>query len=539
MITCLLVSATDDRGSPARSELLLEGDTIELGRDASCHIQLPDHRVSLRHATIEREADGRLHIRARADALLIVDAEVSGAAELVPGTRIDIGPYRLVAGPPSGNVHLVLELFLPPAAGGPAEEDGQPLPARVAFPGIGKCRLGLWLGAAILIAYAVLVGALRLSSAFETWQARLPITLAGFLSPAPLASGHAVIGSTCSSCHKSAFRGVADGTCTECHAGTALHLAADSPKAGGIQAATCKSCHSVHQSKAEATGHGSGPCMHCHAGREGGLAKVRGFDDSHPPFHLSVPAGRETLRVSTDNERLPAERSGLKFSHRIHLDKGGVSTPDGDTVLTCTHCHVLAESGNRFAPMAMEKTCQQSRCHKLRFEEPARGVVPHGSVRAVLDRLRLAHAAELVADPAQCGRAGKGGPAPGQLFDCAYERARRQGEAGLFRTDGDNLECALCHEISPAPDADAPWRVTPVRIDHDWQPKAVFSHARHGTLDCADCHDKDGSQASGDISFPGIGKCRECHAGEGGGKDKVASRCASCHRFHRVAKPAS
>lgn len=538
MITCLLVTTAIESGLPVRGELLLEGDAIEIGRDAACQIHLADHRVSLRHAVIAREPDGRLHIRAHAGALLLADSAVAGSAVLEPGTRIEIGPYRLDVGPPAGRADLVLDLLLP-AAAEPAVTAGG---TAMAAPPISKRRLGLGLAAAILLACGILMVALRLFPAFEEWQAGLPVTLAGFLNPAPFSPGHGLFGATCSTCHEKAFRGVADSACTECHAGTALHLAADAPRAAAMPSTLCKDCHPVHQGKAEAAGHGDGPCLRCHAGQEGDVAKARDFGDDHPPFRLSVPAGRETLRASIEDGRLPAERSGLTFSHRVHLDEEGVSTPDGDTVLTCAHCHVLAEAGKRFKPMTKEKTCQQSRCHTLRFEEPARGIVPHGTVRAVLDRLRLAHAAELAGDPAlaaaQCAKAGKSGRGAGALLDCAYERARRQAAATLFRTDGDNLECALCHEISSAPNADAPWKIMPVRIDHDWQPKAEFSHARHGTLDCADCHDKAGSESSGDISFPRIGKCRECHAGAGGGTGKVASPCATCHRFHRVARSA-
>ncbi|MCA1749178.1 MAG: cytochrome c3 family protein, partial [Sphingomonadales bacterium] len=36
-----------------------------------------------------------------------------------------------------------------------------------------------------------------------------------------------------------------------------------------------------------------------------------------------------------------------------------------------------------------------------------------------------------------------------------------------------------------------------------------------------------------DLLLPGIATCRECHAGENGGGERVASSCALCHSYHQ------
>jgi hypothetical protein len=124
------------------------------------------------------------------------------------------------------------------------------------------------------------------------------------------------------------------------------------------------------------------------------------------------------------------------------------------------------------------------------------------------------------------------------MLDCADELARKHAGATLFNTESKQPECALCHEIISTGDAELPWKVARVRTRHDWQ-RADFNHARHGTMACSDCHDKQDSKLAEDISMPRIEKCRECHAGSAGASNKIRSDCESCHRFHRAPRQPS
>ena len=377
MISCLLIQvARNDTGLPlASSEVRIAGDAIELGRGAACQIYLPDHRVSLLHATIRRAEDGSLHLEAAPEALISVNGFVERAAELRPGTQVGIGPYLLGVRPSAEAFDLILSLE---TAEAPAESPEAPgrTPVTLSALGLSTRRLGLGLAAFILLAFFVLPMLPLASPPIDKWQAGLPVRLTESVNPGPLSAGHAVSGMKCSACHQRAFRGVTDAACTKCHERVSAHLSAHSQHADRLGETRCTHCHASHEGKADAIRDGSSRCVGCHKRVEGTVAEARDFGSSHPPFHLTVPAGRKVLRVREDEKKMPPEKAGLKFSHQVHLDKEGVSSPDGRTVLNCRDCHKLEESGMHFAPMEMEMTCQQSRCHRLRFADPMAFMTP-------------------------------------------------------------------------------------------------------------------------------------------------------------------
>jgi hypothetical protein len=66
-----------------------------------------------------------------------------------------------------------------------------------------------------------------------------------------------------------------------------------------------------------------------------------------------------------------------------------------------------------------------------------------------------------------------------------------------------------------------------------WYADARFTHARHTTVKCEDCHDgAPKSTQSSDVLIPGIDNCRTCHGGAKA-KDKVATTCIACHDYHQ------
>jgi predicted CXXCH cytochrome family protein len=64
-----------------------------------------------------------------------------------------------------------------------------------------------------------------------------------------------------------------------------------------------------------------------------------------------------------------------------------------------------------------------------------------------------------------------------------------------------------------------------------WYTGANFTHAKHATAKCEDCHRARESKKSADLLIPGIENCRGCHAGAYA-KDKVATTCIACHEYH-------
>lgn len=539
MISCLLIRVThDQRGLPASSKVRIAGESIEIGRGTACQIHLPDPRVGLLHATVRRSEDGALWIRSADDALISINGCAEQVAMLGPGMRIGIGPYLITVGPATADVDLSLSVGMPESLADGLSVNGA-APLTLSDLGLSTRKLGLGLAALILLAFLVLPMLPRLSATFDVWQAKLPVTLTESLSPGALSTGHGVFGQQCSACHEQAFQAVTDSACSKCHEQTALHLAADDVHEGAFRDLRCADCHPAHQGKMNAMGSGMAQCVNCHRKQDTSVANFKDFGSAHPGFQLTLPVGGELKRFRQNENKTPPEESGLKFSHKAHLVKNGISTPEGITVLTCRSCHKLEESGIHFAPMKMEMTCQQSRCHKLRATEPVAGAIPHGSEREAMNKLRNFYTNWLADAPAnmkECGTLEKTGNIVKRTLDCADMLARKHAAATLFRSTGEKLQCPLCHEITETDRKDVPWKVTPPRLNRDWQPRATFTHAKHETMNCADCHDKANSQSSEDHSFPRIEKCRECHTGMNSQAGKIKSNCESCHRFHRIAK---
>ncbi|EKD98696.1 MAG: hypothetical protein ACD_23C00306G0001, partial [uncultured bacterium] len=307
----------------------------------------------------------------------------------------------------------------------------------------------------------------------------------------------------------------------------------------------CTDCHLDHRGKAALVLHDSSGCVTCHGNLKRKdastkMANVHDFGTDHPSFHITLQDGKNVTRIRQDEKGKLIEKSRLKYSHQVHLDKKGVSSPLGRTVMTCGDCHQMDEAGTHFAPMTMQKTCQQSRCHELYFTEPVEGIAPHGSEREAMNKVREFYTKWLIDSPARnmagCAPAGGGSNAAKRTLACAHDLAQKYAAATLFKKEGEDIECGVCHEIEPTGDDLVPWKVAPLYITRDWQPGVEFAHSKHGTVNCTECHDKMNSKTSADIAMPTIEKCRECHVGNRSVKGKIKSSCDSCHRFHKGAK---
>lgn len=549
MISCLLIQVSrNPQGLPVSKESTVIGESIQIGRSAPCKIHLLDHRVGLLHATVKRSEDGTLYIEGEKDATINIDGFIEQSAALSPGARVGIGPYLLVVEPkPDGHdIALSVEMI------GPLPEQDEAkkcrtVPVTLAALGLSKRKLGFGLAAFIFFTFLLLPLLPSVSSAFDKWQATLPITVTESWSPGPLSDGHSVFGAKCSTCHQRAFRPVPDEACVGCHKQVVRHLAKDDLHAATFKNVRCTDCHQDHRGETRLVPYDSSRCVACHGNIKSKnpgttLANVHNFEASHPPFRITLPDGENVIRARQDEKEKLVEKSGLKYSHQVHLNKKGVSSPEGDTVMTCKDCHKIDEAGRHFAPMTMQ-TCQQSRCHTLRFTDPVEGIVPHGSEREVMNRLREFYAKWLIDSPANnmaaCKHAGGAGNSAKRILDCADELARENAATTLFRENGKALVCVLCHEIKPTGENDIPWKIVPLHINRDYQPGAVFSHSRHDTVNCTECHDKVNSKTSAEIAIPAIEKCRECHAGDHSAKGKIRSSCDSCHQFHRGVKKAN
>lgn len=403
-------------------------------------------------------------------------------------------------------------------------------------------RLGFLLAFVILLAF--LAGTLvRISVSLETWQAQLPVNLTGMLSPGAVSPAHQRFEARCSTCHQAAFTAVGDAACVACHKAVGTHHNKPGMVGTTSPEPPCIACHVAHRNKAAVVDTASTPCLECHAHEEARVAANRDFGTAHALFRLTLSDGKQQTWWREDSATPLREQSGLKFSHAAHLKEGGVSSPEGQTILGCISCHRTDDAGRGFSPPQMEVSCQQSGCHRARFAEPMHGVVPHVPAREVLGRMRTFFAARLADDFSEfrqrCGGAGQATNPGRRLLDCASDIALDAAARSVFKPAGDDPGCALCHDVMETGQRDIPWKIEPVRWNARWHASANFPHARHSTINCGDCHSKRRSKEAADVSIPGIAKCRECHAGMARTQGSLATGCADCHAFHRHAALAS
>jgi hypothetical protein len=88
--------------------------------------------------------------------------------------------------------------------------------------------------------------------------------------------------------------------------------------------------------------------------------------------------------------------------------------------------------------------------------------------------------------------------------------------------------------VTPPRDANDTWHIAPVRVSGVWFGDAKFTHDKHTTMKCEDCHDARKSETSTDLLIPGINNCRACHGGAYA-SDKVQTTCIACHDYHQSA----
>jgi hypothetical protein len=317
--------------------------------------------------------------------------------------------------------------------------------------------------------------------------------------------------------------------------------------------ARCGSCHQDHLGLEGMVNTDQSLCSDCHTDLKARtkdasqLADATDFGTAHPEFRVRLPAWDATGAFAPQLTRLTPdlkENSGLKFDHALHL-KPDLNSPGGRRTLECATCHVPDAGGLAMKPVNFETMCHD--CHTLGFDTfaPDRQV-PHAKVAEVVYML----------DDYYAKRALEGGytetSAPGFV-----QQRRRPGDQPLSQQEtiealswarnksrqvADSVftgrACVTCHTVTrPAAPANVPgggWQIAPVRVAGIWYGEARFTHAKHSTMTCNDCHKAAESKAATDLLIPDLTNCRQCHAGESGGS-KVASTCIACHRYHQSA----
>jgi hypothetical protein len=303
----------------------------------------------------------------------------------------------------------------------------------------------------------------------------------------------------------------------------------------------CTDCHTEHEGAGRMEPAREEFCADCHGTldtrlTDTALGNASDFGKVHPQFQAlltTAPGQEKPQRVSLAAH--PRQWDGLRFPHKLHLDKrGGVArmaqrlgTKGGyGEPLECGDCHRPTADGVRFLPVDMENDCES--CHSLVIDQVG-GVyrkVRHGDAgqaRAELMALGRANRPMVVGvrqRPGQYGssglyRANFGGPATGAAL-----LARAMAREGL---------CGECHV--PAPGGGA-LEVMPVTQPSRYFMHGWFDHEDHKQETCTSCHAADKSATSADLLLPAIAQCRDCHQGESARRAEVPSSCAMCHSYH-------
>jgi hypothetical protein len=251
----------------------------------------------------------------------------------------------------------------------------------------------------------------------------------------------------------------------------------------------------------------------------------------HPEFQL--------IREKT------ADPDTLKFNHSRHFAND--IPPVNGQKLDCNYCHKPDPQGRFYLRINFDAHCQS--CHALQFDERNPSLhLPHGDVNLVRTFLRTlpAQYAELARTQSKGGNYNDVKTFVAQQMnglrrqfgsDDAFERAvffetspYKREEAAPSKANFSG--CAHCHTVTA--EGRVPVVTPPVQIDR-WMLRANFTHAKHTSVSCQDCHQQARtSQLTSDVLMPAKQNCVVCHSPQ---TKKVSSDCITCHTYHEPGQP--
>ena len=579
MIRCKLVEYTnpDATQTGARVDRAVSGETLGLGRAASCKIYLPDPRVRLEHASIARAEGGFLHLEAAGP--VFVNERPQTNTRLAMGQKITIGPYDFVVenvedGPNRPNAELTLSFAQRSSSNAQSARDEAQAAGGLRPSWVTRRGLAWVLSLAVILFGAALpiwnafhpqpppahMGAqvsatADLQAPALEWVQANTARLDTFWNPGQISSAHRTFAQDCRACHDRPFERVADTACAACHKNTGAHVPDKIMDLEAFRGQRCASCHKEHQGQASMRTVDAIGCEQCHGNVKAfspqtRLPNISDFATEHPAFRLSVrqPGNPPTVQRMAPGASVNASYdTGLKFPHALHLAKAGIKSPvgpaatGGRVTLACASCHALDAAGVRYEPVRMDRSCQG--CHRLSVDPQApERQVPHARPEVVTTAVREIYASlavdrfpvSLVTVNSLLQRPNPHN-APGISTNAGRWVQEQSKNALTAMFEKPTGVCKTCHDIEKPKDASGKqtgWQVRPVVTTGHWLPKSSFSHAQHKDAACTSCHNAEASRSASDILIPDIETCRTCHAGAQARQDKIVSRCDSCHGFH-------
>lgn len=518
----------------------LAGEELTIGSRVESHLRLEDPAVASEHAVLRQVGHEIVVIDRSSPTGTYVNGHRVRRAPLRSGDQIRIGGHRLsvtLRGPGTPVELTVLRVG-----------EDVTLAAGAAVDSILEPHAVDYERAYALKRRYLSIGLLSLVSTLAALAFVSSLTLGGRLAafrPGGLSRAHAatVQANECARCHVP-WRGATSERCGQCHAVAEHHPARSATP-------SCGDCHAEHRSAVLLSQVPNRECAGCHQdihvdGREPRFAKrVTDFTNDHPDFSVTLASGRAPLASLV---AVAADPTPLRLNHALHL-RAKLPRTNGQAAepLTCASCHALSTDGRGTVPISYEAHCAE--CHPLVFDTrfpPA----PHDSSQRVYEHILGAYAAfdqpnELTSAPDEERRLA--------IFSRSVTTLslEEQVEQTAFTVTDALLRasCQKCHpwqsgvtaESAPIPGAAAaeawPPEVDPPRLPQDWLPHARFSHARHRSVACLDCHPEASSSTStADVLIPGIAVCHECHGkarhAEAGRIEAATTLCVSCHAYH-------
>lgn len=541
-------------------ERSLDQGTLVIGRAAECDVHLPDLAVEQQHLRIEPEASGFLRIEAVGTLGFGIDGRSANVAVVSPheGAELSLGSAILaIAQDGAGPVTITVRQR-------PDNEGKTDVLRGFALASVlpGK-RVMSWslLGAILLAFLAVPIVSHLTRERIDPGKDHAgQVMLDSGWSTGALSFAHHGLEDNCEACHVDAFVAVRDATCLTCHEDLGEHAASPRLAHGrapfglgeGFQWAiagllgkegpgACTTCHVEHEGPIRMQPASQQFCAECHAAldtrlTDTKLANAHDFGDAHPEFKAAIftQLRQDKARRISLGDR-PREMSGLKFSHKLHLDPQGGAARMAISLglragygeaLTCRNCHKPGEGGISFKPINMEEDCES--CHSLVYDRVGSifRTLTHGDVGQMLADLRAAD--RNFHQPPVTGRSRPGAFGRGGIY---YQNfgPPTPSRVGVDRALAPGGLCGECH--LPATTRGRP-DVMPVNLPRRFFLNGGFSHAAHKQEKCASCHRAETSRSSTDLLLPDLASCRECHQGEQAVKAEVPSSCAMCHSYH-------
>jgi len=554
------------KGAVSYEEDVHYGDVLTIGRAADQAIFLPDLRAALNHARVTLLSNGEYKIESLILAGIRVNGDIIYTTTAPADAVIEIGNTRLVLLPPPADYDGGIEVATLDKGEQKAEKEKRAKPTRLTQTSLRK-RGPSWVLFTLVLVFGLILPMIgHFKPGFGELLRRVPgVPSTLSWNPGTIDAAHHFFSEDCTKCHQTAFRTVRDNACLTCHANTAAHADPVKFNLPALGNAECRTCHQDHQGLRGLVRRDQRLCADCHANLKTNTKNASSFEDvrdlgrGHPEFKINLPnwdaSGKFAPQRVTVASNLK-ENSGLKFNHEKHLKAEGLNAPKGHRTLNCADCHVPEPGGAKMKPVDFEAMCHD--CHTLGFDAlaPTREV-QHGKVAAVIYEISEyyakfaleggyldAKAPTIVQERRRPGQPPLSQQEKAEALAWARDRTAQvtsnifggnsSAQSASGQSASDSTGCRLCHKVDAPRDAGDSWHVAPVRVSGVWYADAKFTHAKHVTVKCEDCHDARKSKESADVLIPGIGNCRACHGGAYA-SDKVATTCIACHNYHQSA----